>query len=132
MSDKYQKEIEEILARAEEVMPEERSRTAGSQSSTSRGISSALGRLSGGRGLKISAGKLMLASFGLLVLAMILAATGVGSVVVPLVVVALVLFVIAYGLFFVRPGARVEKRWRGRIIEESPTMLDRLKRWLKG
>ena len=48
----------------------------------------------------------------------------------------LVLFVIAYALFFVRPGASLtsssyEKRWRGRPMEERQTMLDRLRRWLK-
>jgi hypothetical protein len=83
--------------------------------------------------MRISPSKLMLGSFGLLLLALILGFAGVGSVVY-LVVAGLVLFVIAYALFFVRPGgslASYEKRWRGRPIEDRQTMIDRLKRWLK-
>ena len=83
------------------------------------------------RGLRISAGKLMLASFALLLLALILGAAGIGSV-VHFVIAGLVLFVIAYALFFIRPGsASYEKRWRGRIIEERAPLLDRMKRWFK-
>lgn len=130
MSDKYEKEIEEILKRAEEVMPKDRQGSTGKQLGTPL---RSLGRLSssGGRGFKISAGKIMLASFGLLLLALILGAIGIGNVVL-LVVAGLILFVIAYALFFVRPGASYEKRWRGRVIEEEPGVWDRVKRWLKG
>ena len=130
MSDKYEKEIEEILKRADEVMPRDKPRPSkGEQRS---GSFSPLDRLSGGRRLRISAGKLMLASLALLLLALILGATSPGFV-VPLVVAGLVLFVVAYALFFVRPGtSSYEKRWRGRPIEDSPSALERLKRWLKG
>ncbi len=129
MSDKYQKEIEEILKRAEEVMPKDRPSSAGKQRGSAL---NSLGQLSSsGRGFKLSAGKIMLASLGLLLLALILGAMGMGTM-VPLVVAGLILFVIAYALFFVRPGASYEKRWRGRVIEEQPTPWDRVKRWLKG
>ncbi len=132
MSDKYQQEIEEILKRADEVLPKDRTRTRASQSKSPGGRFNLLGRLSGGRGMKISAGKLMLGSFALLLLALILGAAGVGSVVI-LVAAGLILFVVAYALFFVRPGgATIEKRWRGRIIEDKPTVWGQLKRWLKG
>lgn len=130
MSDKMKKEIEEILRKAEDVMPESRSRPPRGQTQQST-KSSPLGRFTAGRGFKISAGKLMLGSFGLLLLALILgAATSIS--VVPLVVAGLVLFVVAYALFFVRPGATYEKRWRGRLIEDTPTPWERVKRWLKG
>ena len=130
MSDKYQKEIEDILRRAEEVMPPERSSPSSTDLGRPGGRTNPLTRLSGGRGLKISAGKLMLASVTLLLLALILGAAGVGNIVI-LVAAGLVLFVIAYALFFVRPGATYEKRWRGRLIEETPNLWDRVKRWLK-
>lgn len=132
MSNKYEKEIEEILKRAEDVLPKERSEPTTTE--TTNPGSSPLRRFTGGRGLKISAGKLMLASFALLLVAMILGASGVGQVVY-LVIAGLILFVIAYALFFVRPGGSssggYEKRWRGRVIEDSPPLWDRLKRWLR-
>ena len=134
MSDKYMKEIEEILKQADEVMPKDRAKPPERESKRVGGLLGSLGRVSGGRGIKISATKLMLASFGLLLLALILGAVGVGSV-VHFVVAGLVLFVIAYALFFVRPGASIgssyDKRWRGRSIEDRPTVLDRFRRWLK-
>ena len=131
MSDKYQKEIEEILKQAEEILPKEGSTPRSKEPKSSGGSSNLVRRLSGGRRLKISAGKLMLASIALLLLALILgAATNVS--VVFLVGAGLVLFVIAYALFFVRPGASsYEKRWRGRVIEDRPTIWERVKRWLK-
>ena len=131
MSDKYRKEIEEILRHAEEVLPKDRPKPPRGQSRASGGLSNPLSRLTGGRGLRISAGKLMLASFALLLLALILGAAGFG--VIPLIVAGLVVFVIAYALFFVRPGvsSSYEKRWRGRLIEDSPSLWDRVKRWLK-
>ena len=133
MSDKYMKEIEEILEQADGVLPRDRARSAPEKPKATGGPFGRLGRVSGG--MRISATKLMLASFGLLLLALILGAAGVGNV-VHFVVAGLVLFVIAYALFFVRPGGSLssssyEKRWRGRPIEESQTMLDRFKRWLK-
>ena len=132
MSDKYQKEIDDILRRAEEVIPKERSRPGRRQTGSPGAVPSWLGRLTGGRSLKISAGKLMIGSISLLLLALILgAATNIS--VVFLVAAGLVLFVISYALFFVRPGgsSSYEKRWRGRVIEEGPSPWDRLKRWLK-
>ena len=130
MSDKYQKEIEEILKRAEDVLPRERTRPSKREQGSS--FSNPLDRLSGGRVLKISAGKLMLTSFALLLLALIVGATQLGFA-VPLVIAGLVLFVVAYALFFIRPNpSSYEKRWRGRVIEDSPSPLERLKRWLRG
>ena len=132
MSDKYMKEIEEILKQAEEVMPDDRTRPPGRQSGPSGRFFNPLGRLTGGRGLKVSPSKLMLASFALLLLALILGAMGIGRV-VHFVVAGLILFVIAYALFFVRPSTgSYEKRWRGRLInEERPSLVGRLRRWLK-
>ena len=133
MSDKYKNEIEEILRNAEEVMPKGQPGPAKRTSGNSGGFFSTRARLPIGRGLKISAGKLMLGSLGLFLLALVLgAATNIS--VVFLVVAGLVVFVIAYALFFVRPSgsSSYEKRWRGRVIEGAPAPWDRFKRWLKG
>ena len=131
MSDKYMKEIEDILKQAEDVMPADSAGAGESGRGNPGGQPGLLSRISGGRRLKISAGKLMLASFALLLLALVLGAAGFGSVVVFLVAAGLIIFVIAYALFFIRPGASYEKRWRGRIIEDQPSMLDRMRRWLR-
>lgn len=131
MTEKYKYEIEEILKRAEAAMPKGRRSRAGRTQQNQDESSSSLGFLTGGRGLKISAGKLMLTGFGLLLLAMILAAAGIAGM-APIVIVGLVLFVIAYALFFIRPSMGfTEKRWRGRPIEgNTPRILDRFRRWL--
>ena len=43
----------------------------------------------------------------------------------------LILFVIVYGLLFVRPGAQ-DKRWRGKILDDGiePSRWERVRRWL--
>ena len=129
--DKYKDQIEEILKRAEEVMPKGRAKPPKGAPKNVGGSFQSLGRFIPGRGLSGSAGKLMLTSLGLLLVAAILGATGVGGVVF-LVALGLVLFVIAYGLFFIRPtGTSYEKRWRGRTIEELITPWERLKRWFR-
>lgn len=134
MSDKYQKEIEDILKQAEDVMPGDKPRPQSPrQPKQARGFFKSKGRIPLA-GIKISAGKLMLTSFAMLILALILSAAGVPYVVV-LIAAGLVLFVVAFGLFFVRPGSSpsssYEKRWRGRVIEEQPGIWDRVKRWLR-
>ncbi len=132
MSDKYMKEIEEILKQADGMLPKDRPRPAVGQPKPSGHSSNLPSRITGGQDLRISAGKLMLTSFALLLLAMILGFTKLGFV-VPLVIAGLVLFVIAYALFFMRPGSSgYEKRWRGRLIEENLSMWDRFRRWLRG
>ena len=133
MSDKYKKEIEEILKQADEVMPKDQAGSPPRPDGDSGGPFGKPGHVSHGKRLRISPSKLMLASFGLLLLGLILGAVGIGNVVV-FVVAGLVLFVIAYALFFVRPGrpSSSEKRWRGRIIDHRPTLLDQFKQWLRG
>ncbi len=43
----------------------------------------------------------------------------------------LILFVIVYGLLFVRPGTQ-DKRWRGKILDDGiePSRWERVRRWL--
>ena len=80
---------------------------------------------------RVSAGKVMLAALGLLVVALVLNATG-GPVML-FVGLGLGLVVVAYVLFFLNPGSmRFEKRWRGRLIEDDHVPFwGRFKRWLK-
>jgi len=50
----------------------------------------------------------------------------------PLIWVGLAILVGAYLLFFVRPGSTsLEKRWRGRSMEEQSSSVDRLKKWIR-
>ncbi len=133
MSDKYMEEIEEILKRAEEVMPEDRRagpERAGRKTKSTGGSSNPMRRFSGGWKLGISAGKLMLASFALFILALAISATSLNFEKY-LVIIGLILFVVAFALFFIKPGhISQEKRWRGRIIEDRPTTYwARIKQW---
>lgn len=127
MSDKFIKEIEEILKQAEAGPPGQRPKQ---QRSRRRPRSPfPLGLF---RGRIISPGKLMLAGVMLFMAALVLRAF-MPSTVGPLVWAGLALFVLAYVLFFVRPGSsggEVEKRWRGRPVDDSsPSTWDRVKRW---
>ena len=50
----------------------------------------------------------------------------------PLIWVGLAILVGAYLLFFVRPGSTsLEKRWRGRSMEEQSSSVDKLKKWIR-
>ena len=127
MSDKFIKEIEEILkqaeARPEAQRPKQQRSARRPRSPFSLGLF---------RGRIISPGKLMLAGVMLFLAALVLRAF-MPSTVGPLIWAGLALFVVAYVLFFVRPGTPrngTEKRWRGRPVDESsPSTWDRVKRW---
>ena len=134
MSDKYQKEIEEILKNAGEVAPDE---TVGEMerpledrpSAVRRDSNSDKGQVSypsRGRWPTVTPGKILLT--GLIVFFI----TALLQVWV-LIWVGLALLVVGYLLFFVSPrNISIEKRWRGESIEdqvESPW--DRFKRWVK-
>ena len=55
----------------------------------------------------------------------------------PIVWLSLIFFILGYVLFFARPSAGPEKRWRGRVIEQdrpSPVaggLWRRVQRWFK-
>jgi len=130
MSDKYMREIEEILEQAERSgIPDGAKTPKGKQSHRPRGFNP-FNRLFHLTGLiRLSSGKIMLAGISLLLVAVLLNTVMPGRVHL-LVWVGLVLFVIAYGLFFAKP-VQYEKRWRGRLIENQTPLWDRIKRWLK-
>ena len=83
-------------------------------------------------GAAVSPGWLMLAGVAALVVAMILRPFF-SSLMAPLLWLGLGLFILAYILFLVRPRIpRYEKRWRGRPVEDQPSLWERIKRGLRG
>lgn len=133
MPEKYQDEIEEILRRSGESAPVKIPRERRQPPEDNNETYSSLRDLKqSNRGLtrwwsSFSPGKVML---GGLIIFLIAAILGFG----PLIWVGLAVLVIAYLLFFVRPGsASIEKRWRGRSVEEEEegSNVDKLKKWLR-
>ena len=133
MSDKYQKEIEEILKNAGEVAPNEPGETERPLDDRPKALRQAsnakqapVSHTPRGRWPSITPGKILLT--GLLVFIV----TALLQIWV-LIWVGLALLVVGYLLFFVTPrNISVEKRWRGESIEDPPeTLWDRLKRWIK-
>jgi|TARA_B100002003_G_C13935051_1_gene454079 Flp pilus assembly protein TadB len=133
MPEKYRDEIEEILKRAGEVAPPRSAQGAVEKhpEDQPREVRPAPKAPSAWRGANrrwpsVTPGKMLLAGLILFVVAALL---GLG----PLIWVGLILLVVAYLRFFVSPRSiSVEKRWRGRTVDEvSATPWDRLKRWLK-
>lgn len=133
MSEQYQKEIEEILEKAGEtpVAPVERQPRQGLW-----GLLRMYFRQSmGSKGWSISPGRLMLTAVSLLMAALVLRMF-MPAVVVPLALAGLILFLVAYGMFFVNPRKGQQKKWRGQLIEEPSqnpltAMWERLRRRLK-
>lgn len=127
MSQKYQREIEEILGNVEEL----RSHRAGQKR---QGLIHASGaafvRLMGGRGWHLSPGRIMLGSLALLLVALLMKGSMPGLV-APMVWTGIVLFILGYALFFINPPS-YEKRWRGHVIEKPPRWRERFLRWRKG
>ena len=129
MPDRYQDEIEEILRKAGEVVPsappkeieraeDERAKPVPASDQDSAPSPNYRWRLP-----RVSPGKVMLA--GAIILIM-------GIWIGPLIWVGLALLVTAYLLFFVTPRSMsVEKRWRGRPVDEVQSPWERLKRWMK-
>ena len=134
MSDKYQKEIEEILKNAGEAAPDETAREtekpledrlrAVRQASSSDKVPASYSPR--GRWPSITPGKILMT--GLIVFNV----TALLQIWV-LIWVGLALLVAGYLLFFVTPrNISIEKRWRGQSIEDIPeSPWDRFKRWIK-
>ena len=134
MSNKYQKEIEEILKNAGEVPPDEAvgemERPLEDRPKDLRRASSAdkapVPNTPRGRWPSITPGKILMT--GLIVFIF----TALFQIWV-LIWVGLALLVVGYLLFFVTPrNVSIEKRWRGESIEDAPeSPWDRFKRWIK-
>ena len=131
MPEKYQDEIEEILRRSGEAPPVENPSQRPTPPEDSPEVQKALRNSSRSekgprrRGSLFSPGKLMLAG---LVLFLLGATVGPN----PLIWIGLAVLVGAYLLFFIKPNyGSLEKRWRGRLVEDPDSKVDRLKKWLK-
>lgn len=86
-----------------------------------------LGSLAG-RPWTISPGRVMLLAVALLLSYLIVKpfAAGVAG---SLAWAGLVLFIVGYALFFIRPpGSKMEKRWRGRVLDDDDSWWDRLRK----
>ena len=127
MSERYKKEIEEILQQAGELAPSKRSR--GSSSSFLKLIWLNLARAVGGKTWSLSPGRVMLIGLALLLSALIMQAV-VPGIVALLAWGGLVLLIVGYAMFFIRPP-KIEKRWRGQSIDYGDTWWDRLRRRIK-
>ena len=112
MSNRYQREIEEILRQAGELGSAKRS--PGQGGSIWKLVRLHLVESLGGRTWSLSPGRVMLAAVALLLSALIVRAA-VPGLVGPLAWAGLVLFIVGYGMFFVRPAKR-ERRWRAHRI----------------
>ena len=134
MSDKYIRQIEEILKDAE------RSRGKSvadgvEEPPKASGLLSRLGRLR--IILRVSPNKVVLAGIILIVVSFVLynafnyLFVGNFKFLLPI-WAGLILFVIVYGLLFVKPGSE-EKQWRGRMLDDGiqPSKWERLRRWIE-
>ena len=129
MPDRYKQEIEEILRQAGEIAPAERpaERRTGLLSLAWRHFVESLG----GKTWSISPGRVMLTAIALLLSALIARAM-VPGLVGPLAWGGLILFIVGYGMFFVRaPKNTVERRWRGQPLDTEETWWDRFRRRIK-
>jgi len=134
MQDKYQKEIEEILKNAGEIVPDEsgreverpledRPRALRQAAEASRPKSYETPR---GRWPTITPGKILMTGLVVFIITALLQ-------IWVLIWVGLALLVFGYMLFFITPrNINMEKRWRGESLEDSSeSPWDRFKRWIK-
>lgn len=127
MSNRYQREIEEILGQVNDDTPADQV-GAKRRQLTQQGTLKAPG---GGSRLSFSTGRLMLMGVGLLVLSLPLGAF-VPVVAAPAALLGIALFIGAYVVFFSKPRSRSSKMWRGENIEDLPMQsgLHRFWGWL--
>ena len=110
MPERFKEEIEEILEKAEVPPKAPESQKGG------KGPSRWFGLSFGGFSDTFSPGKIFVGSVALLLTALIFSVVGSGPV-APLLWIALILFVVAYAMFFVRSSPKAELRWRGRPVD---------------
>ena len=128
MPEKYQNEIEEILRKSGEPVPVESARERPTPPEDSGELQDAHSQSPrpGRRWITFSPGKVMLVGMVILLIGAI--TPGVNL----LIWLGLAILAGAYLLFFVKPNyGAIEKRWRGRPIEDPESRVDRLKKWLK-
>lgn len=118
MPDQYEKEIEDILRQAEEEAPLPRPRSRQSlRSLVWQYARQSLNNNAWG----ISPGRIMLVALVILLAAFLLRPLIPGMFGL-LAWAGLIIFIVAYGLFFVKPSKPYpSKKWRGRYIDDEPT-----------
>ena len=134
MADKYIREIEQILEEAERSG---RKRSVAGDLGEAQKPSRLLSRVSwAGSIFRVSPNKVVLAGIVLIVVSFVVYNAFnylfVENVKFLLPIWAgLILFVIVYGLLFVRPGSQ-DKRWRGKILDDGvePSKWEQVRRWL--
>ena len=131
MSQRYKREIEEILDKVNEGQPEQ----AGSdRPRSSRRVRTTPPRTARPASLfrfDFSPGRLLITGIALVFLALLFMAI-LPMLAAPAAWVGIGLFIVAYVLLFVKPRRTVDKRWRGQIIEDDPepNALLRFWRWV--
>ena len=122
MSERYQREIEEILRQTGDLKTPRPPRKP--RRNFWRLVRLYIGQSLGGRGWSLSPGRVMLIAVSLLLAALIIK--------IPLLAWAgLLLFIVGYGMFFVKPP-KTEKRWRGQPLDiRRDSLWDRLRRKLR-
>ena len=127
MAKKYQREIEDILKQAGETAPVRRSQRG------SASLSTLVWKYTVGAvrnwSARFSPGRIMFTGVALL-LAILILPSPVSWLMAPLAVAGLILFVGGYGMFFIKPRQRYEKRWRGQPIDDNNdgSLWDRFRR----
>ena len=118
MSERYRREIEEILKQAGELEPA--GRGGKPRQNIWRLIWLYVRQSLGGKSWSPSPGRVMLIAVSLLLSALIVRAAVPGGLglVGPLAWIGLILFIVAYAMFFVKPP-KIEKRWRGQPLDDS-------------
>ena len=129
MAERYRREIEDILRQVEETPPPPRSRPP--RQSFFRLVWTYAKQSLRGSAFAITSGRVMAVGVVLLLVALFLSWGGVSGIGY-LAWGGLLLFIVGYALFFVKPPSAkpVEKRWRGRPVDDSPdgSWWDRLRR----
>ena len=128
MSDRYKREIEEILRRAGYANGQ--MRTSKKRLPFPLLIWRSIKQSSPGRFCSFTPGRIMMLAVSMLMSALLLNVFGLG-IVGPIAWIGLVLFIIGYAMFFLRPRT-VEKRWRGQPINDGVESLwNRIRQRLK-
>ena len=126
MSSRYQREIEEILESAGESAPPKSQKTPRRQGFFRLVWLYAKQSLRGGT-WSITPGRVMLTGFVLLLTGLVLQVFGLGTIGL-LAWAGLLVFIIGYGMVLARPP-KIEKRWRGQLIDDrKESLFDRLRR----
>ena len=131
MSDRYEREIEDILKRAGDFgEPSPPKRASGREYSFRKLVWVYIRQSLGGRMWSFSPGRVMLIGFVLLLSTLIVRPFAAGAIGY-LAWAGLLLCIVGYGLILARPP-KMDKRWRGQPLDDSsPSERGAIREWLK-